>query len=77
MRRDTAAAEEDEAKKSRREEVAVLLLPLVVDAEFMARLKAKTDPQVNAAAVPSMRPNVGKRMPMLFFNSTILLSAGG
>lgn len=60
----TNAAEEDAERKSRRGEVAVLLLLLLfaVEAEFMDRLKAKTDPHANMVAEPKRRPNVEKRM---------------
>jgi hypothetical protein len=52
------AADDDAERKSRREDVAVLL----VDAEFMDRLKAKTDPQAKTAAALNRRPKAGKRM---------------
>ena len=56
-----AAAEDDAERKSRREEVAELLVVLE-DAEFMDKLKAKTDPQAKTAAALNRRPKVGKRM---------------
>ncbi len=65
-----AAADENAERKSRREDVAVAVL--LVDAEFMDRLKAKTDPQAKTAAALNSRPKVGKRMIIQVYDWILL-----